>query len=229
MLLDRFPTSWRERLGEFVMVVAGVLAALAASAWWDGRVERRLERTYITQLRADVSANERAIHDAITGDAGFEQRLRRVLRQLAGSGPLNHDSLGVHIGFSRFMPITGTYTALIQSGDINLIQDDSLRIEIMKYAGQMDALLALLNRSEDITIRMSEVWGRKNWQLRPRGRSGEPRWADSLNWDVVAADPEILFVFDTQRKSAQLRQMMLRAMLEPTRALRAQLEAAERD
>lgn len=228
MLLDRFPETWRERLGEFVMVVAGVLVALAASAWWDGRVERRLERTYITQLRADMSANERAIQDAIGGDAGFERRLRGVLRQLQGSGPLDRDSLGVHIGFSQFMPITGTYTALIQSGDINLIRDDSLRIEIMKYAGQMDALLGLLQRGEDATIRMSEIWGRKNWELRTRGQRGQPRWADSLSWDVLAADPEVLFVFDTQRKSAQLRQMMLQALLEPTRVLRQRLEAAAR-
>jgi hypothetical protein len=229
MLLDRFPESWSERLGEFVMVVAGVFVALAASAWWAGRVERGLERTYITQLSADVRANEQAILEAIAGDAGFEQRLRRVLRQLEGSGPLIRDSLGVHIGFSQFMPITGTYTALIQSGDINLIQDDSLRVEIMKYAGQMDAVLGLLQRSEDQTIRMAEVWGRKNWQLRPRGRAGQPRWADNANWDVLAADPEVLFVFDTQRKSAQLRQAMLRGILEPTRALRSRLEAAERN
>ena len=57
---------------------------------------------------------------------------------------------------------------------------------------------------------------------------GQPRWADSLSWDVLAADPEVLFVFDTQRKSAQLRQMMLQALLEPTRVLRQRLEAAAR-
>ena len=51
-------------LAEFLVVVAGVLVALAVSAWWQGRLDRQHETEYLQQLDADLLATENDMEHA---------------------------------------------------------------------------------------------------------------------------------------------------------------------
>lgn len=62
------PGSWRAAFREFVVIVAGVLAALAAQAWWTSHEDRARERDYLAQLLADTRENERRLETAIHED-----------------------------------------------------------------------------------------------------------------------------------------------------------------
>src|SRR5687767_3650486 len=119
------PVNWKYALGEIFLIVAGVLIALALDAWADDRQERRRERAYLVQLLTDTRVNERRILRTIQEDRnGFEVGLDRVLRAARAPGPVQPDSLGVYLGFSEFSPLTGTVTALIQSGGVDLVRND---------------------------------------------------------------------------------------------------------
>ena len=47
--------------GEFLVIVVGVLVALAADAWWDNQVEARYEQEVLTDLMDEFSQNQRQL------------------------------------------------------------------------------------------------------------------------------------------------------------------------
>ncbi|HEX8830342.1 MAG TPA: hypothetical protein VF705_04210, partial [Longimicrobium sp.] len=62
----RFPAiiaggGWRGALREFGIIVAGVLCALGAQAWWEQHEERGREGDYLRQILADTRENERRL------------------------------------------------------------------------------------------------------------------------------------------------------------------------
>ena len=75
-------------LAEFLVVVIGVLVALAVSAWWQSQQDRALERRYLEQLDADLLSTESDMHDA-SQRCGVREKLgvaRGHLALPAGAG-----------------------------------------------------------------------------------------------------------------------------------------------
>ncbi len=122
---------------EFLVVVTGVLVALAVGAWWEGRQDAEMERVYLEQLAADLRETERAAADA---DA--------FLRPVDRAGSLlwlafyeadlpPRDSVLAWaeqaMWTSTLRPVTGTAEALVATGDLALIRDDSLRAAVTAY------------------------------------------------------------------------------------------------
>lgn len=75
----RAPVGWRNALREFVVIMAGVLAAFAAQAWWEDHQERTRERDYLHQLLADTRENERRLTNAIEEDSAAGRATARAL------------------------------------------------------------------------------------------------------------------------------------------------------
>ncbi|HEV2147217.1 MAG TPA: hypothetical protein VGR37_07425 [Longimicrobiaceae bacterium] len=81
------PGGWQSVLREFAVIVAGVLAALGAQAWWEGRQERERERAYLAQVLAETRENEERLADAIAEDSVAGVFTRRALAALEGVLP----------------------------------------------------------------------------------------------------------------------------------------------
>ena len=47
--------NWGQAAGEAVLILLGVLLALAADTWWEARSERRTEREYLNALAIELS------------------------------------------------------------------------------------------------------------------------------------------------------------------------------
>jgi len=47
--------NWSQAAGEAVLILSGVLVALAADAWWEERSERRQEREYLEALSSELA------------------------------------------------------------------------------------------------------------------------------------------------------------------------------
>ena len=56
--------------------------------------------------------------------------------------------------YHQFTPITGTYEAMIHSGEINLIQSDSLRAGMINYYGIMNHVTEHIQRMNTWTIQL---------------------------------------------------------------------------
>jgi hypothetical protein len=138
---DRPRWDWRRAArwfgAEFLVVVTGVLVALAVGAWWQGRQDAATEAAYLRQLAADLRETERA---AARADA-FLRPVDRAgsLLWLAfyETDPPPRDSLLAlaerAMWTSTVRPVTGTAEALVATGDLALVRDDSLRTAVTAY------------------------------------------------------------------------------------------------
>ena len=131
---------------EFVIIVAGVLVALAADAAVDARRERALELGYLVALRDDVRSDLASFDEqwfpgagsAVTGNA----RIRAVLADRVvptDSVALLQDFIRL-INYGSFDGRTSTVEDLLSTGRLQLVESQELR----------DAILGYHNRVEDM-------------------------------------------------------------------------------
>ena len=57
--------NWHQALAEVLLIIAGILIALAAQNWWEERVEREAEISYLEALRSDFEANRESLEASI--------------------------------------------------------------------------------------------------------------------------------------------------------------------
>jgi len=122
---------------EFVVIVLGVLIALAVDEWVDGIDDRAAERTYLAGLRADLvrdSASHAAMADGWSRSAEYGETLLGVVQ---GQQLPNTVSLLFLVREAGNVSIpqtaAATYEDLVSSGKLSLIEDMELRIAITEY------------------------------------------------------------------------------------------------
>lgn len=123
---------------EFFVVVTGVIVALGATSWWEGRQSQKREAAYLTQLLSDLERTQllvsRSSEDMSEGDAAAEA----LVGSFDEAVPPPPDSLDRWIlaAFGwRESPrmVVATAQALSTTGDLTLIRGDSLRVGIVAY------------------------------------------------------------------------------------------------
>lgn len=157
---------WQETLREFLIIVAGVLAALGAQAWWDARQDGVREEAYLRQIVADTRENARRIDTAIAEDSAAGAALREVVVHLTGEGPLpparELARLLMRAGtMAELQPISGTVGALMSTGDLRLIRSDSLRAELVAYAAAVQSHREMLMTLKEMELAAFEVLPRE--------------------------------------------------------------------
>jgi hypothetical protein len=163
--IDALGISWRRAAGEFVLIVVGVLAALAVNSWNDYRADRRLEQEYLRRLVEDLTADTTLIASTVKGLADKEASLSRLARLPGQIRSLRPEASGVlsDLRTSTFYgwivpPLrTVTYEDLLSTGRLDLIRDPTVRASVIDY---YQASLHRANRIE-------------------RRRSGFPAWVYS--------------------------------------------------
>ena len=122
---------------EFLVVVTGVLVALAVGAWWQGRQDAAREAAYLGQLAADLRETERAAADADTFLRPVDRAGSLLWLAFYRAAPPPRDSLLAWaeraMWTSTVRPVTGTAEALVATGDLALVRDDSLRTAVTAY------------------------------------------------------------------------------------------------
>lgn len=131
---------WKSALREFTVIVAGVLAALAAQAWWERREER--ERDYLQRMVEELARDSAELRDVL--HPGTTAKLRALaavapyvarrdtsvpdtlalLRDLSMAGRFGSAALG--LGRVTFRDIEST-------GNLRLIRNPALRARIVEH------------------------------------------------------------------------------------------------
>ena len=146
----------RDRIGrslaELGIVVVGVMIALAADSWRESWVESREESQYLERLRADVSdglavlKNERETYRAVKAATS-------ALMEFADDNEPSLNAAAVvdlvveatQMGFGRNeMASDVTYREMVQSGRLNLIQNQDVRKGIVAYYRNVDLMIEAL-------------------------------------------------------------------------------------
>lgn len=146
---------WRSRLrwfaAEFGVVVTGVLVALALQSLYERSEDRRREHAYLRQLAAELRATEATMVTADSFTASGDRAGVMLLRAYRTSAPRDSVLSWLNrIGrFSFHLPVTGTAEALVSSGDLRLVQEDSLRAAITSYVGNLRPILHTLQNATE--------------------------------------------------------------------------------
>lgn len=136
---------------EVLLVVIGILIALKVNNWTEEQKLRTIEKSVLMDLRSELYANISRLDSIINERENVLAAGRLLLEQ---SGPdaswdseVNFDSLLFKVIVSgwKFFPESGVVTDMLNSGKLNVIQNDSLRYMI----SSLPADIALLNDEDD--------------------------------------------------------------------------------
>ena len=137
---------WFTVLVEIAVVVLGVVIGFQVNDWGQRRADRAKEQTYLRQLAADLRETEREIVGLEAQAAPRERSVGAFLRAFRSKERPPRDSLvtwrRIIQGLTSSRPVMGTVEALVATGDLALIRDDSLRAAITRYPERIDFDLA---------------------------------------------------------------------------------------
>jgi hypothetical protein len=138
MLWRKFHLNWRYALGEFAIVVLGVLAALGVDNWNSDRKDRLLEIEYIAAILEDLRKDDAAMQFAMQ-EAETNSNLGRILLKAM-------DEETVNIAASEFVTAAArspwlhipthtrvTINDLMSTGNLRLIRSNAIRASISTY------------------------------------------------------------------------------------------------
>jgi hypothetical protein len=224
--------SWKHAVGEFVLIVTGVLVAMAANSWWESRRDRTREETYVIQLLADTRANQVRVDSAIAADSVAQRSTGRLLGTLSGNvPPATRDSTPRGIqgadAFSSpdFRPLLGTYTALLETGDLQLLDSPDLRFRLVAYQSSLESVRETVRHTAETLERYEDGYFRAVLPLLVGGGSG--RGFRRLS-DVAQGRQEVLIPLGAANATRGRRMRVLRSLRKETALLVEELEAERR-
>ena len=193
---------------EYLIVVFGVLTAVGINAWWQGRQDAATELNYLRQLASDLESTAALLVEVDATLAPSERAAARLFDGFRSRAPVPSDSILVWVSVATVVqtadPVLGTAEALVATGDLALLRDDSLRTAIPAYLEQQRTGLGwqalIMTRSVDALLavqRHVDLLEADAAQVAAGGRLLVPRpgvlASDSV---VTSASP---FAFDADR------------------------------
>ena len=135
----------RSFLTELVVIVTGILIALAIDEWRENNERRKAESEYLHQLIADLRATEERMEAAVVKNAASEKATTRLVAFFESGETVEADSISMSLGemfsYDNPVPVLGTIAALVSTGDLILIRSASARSDITDYLSQTNDYL----------------------------------------------------------------------------------------
>lgn len=131
----------RRVLGEFILIVLGVLTALAAEEFMAGRRDAELAGEYRTRLRSELTQDAQGLQRRADFFRIVAERGRETLLWLEGDQPGSEETLlGALLASERwsFTPFASTYLDLQATGNLELVGDLELRTALSRYHAELE-------------------------------------------------------------------------------------------
>jgi hypothetical protein len=148
---------WGHVLVELVLVIAGILIALAVNDWMEGRKDARAERQYLELLARDLDNDMKVLAEARDFQDKQAADAAAAYAALAAPVPpeardalaerLDHLSTRFTLRFNRT-----TYTDLTGTGNVRLIHNRTLRDRLAKYYENTERTAAISQRNNQFFV-----------------------------------------------------------------------------
>ena len=142
-------------IGEIVLVVIGILIALQINNWNENRKNKLTESEYYCKLLADFELDRQNI--AVLYKES-EHKIATSIRLLLELKDKNKDKsylLNNYLQALRtnaFVPSKVAMTDIVSSGKLNLLTNDSLKNDLLRYYGELDKLLYQLEINQSKSL-----------------------------------------------------------------------------
>lgn len=240
--------NWTAVAVEVLVVIVGVVVGFQVTSWGQGRADTTKEQTYLRQLAADLHETLRLVEraDSIHADNRSDRAAANAIRMYYLPEPPPRDSVIEWLVRPSWIeivtPLLGTADALISSGDLGLVRDDSLRAGITAYVARSrqhidDQALhyAELRRSVNTMMTRMGYAQHLDWYLaRDSSLANHPLWPGvsgprrdpfALDVDDLLRDQEAQAVLNRILQSRLATIQNRRAVEASTQALIKQVEA----
>jgi len=148
---------WAQVLIELVLLVLGILIALAVDDWMQERRDARMERDYLQLLVRDLERDDEILKEFISFEElqtndGIEAY--RALRKTVA--PADREAVAARL--SRLTSrrtlrlVRATYTDLVSTGNLRLISNPVLRDRVVKYYEETDRRIAIVDRNNQFFV-----------------------------------------------------------------------------
>lgn len=150
-------TRWTQVVLELLLLVLGILIALAIDGWLEGRREARTERLYLERLVRDFDQDLEVLQEFVE----FEERQAAdgvlAFRPLcAGAEVADREAVARaldHLTTRRTIRLArATYSDLLSTGNLRLIRDAALRDRIVKLYEANERWSAIIDRNNQVYV-----------------------------------------------------------------------------
>lgn len=146
---NRFSRYMIYAIGEIVLVVIGILIALSINSWNQDRLEAKKETAYLSNIEADLRQQLVYIDLQLEHELKHDTIVKRMLDRYRKEEILAIDSLAssqlyeltIRKTFTKADP---TYQDLISTGNIGLIEEESLRNELLSYYLELERIASIM-------------------------------------------------------------------------------------
>jgi hypothetical protein len=152
------PAQWRRGIrwfaAEFLVVVSGILVALALQSWWNDRAARMQEETLLQRFRVELVGNRARFSEAADAQNKILDSARTVLKWTGpNAGAVDASDFESHVSqllnpLPTYRAATSELDAMLGSGQLGLIRSVELRAKIAAWP----VALQRLRRTEDILV-----------------------------------------------------------------------------
>ena len=152
---------WRTRArwfaAEFLVIVTGVLVALALNAIYQKRQDRRNEITYLALLRRDIGSTTAQLREKVAFEAGQVETGLKAYRALSAAAG-TQDRAAVSANLSQLIDRRtmilrdATYQDLLSTGNLRLIRNRQLRDRIVDYYETTRGEYDIMNRNNSYLV-----------------------------------------------------------------------------
>lgn len=142
-------------LGEIILVVIGILIALSINNWNENRKNKLIEAEYYCKLLADFELDRQNISQ-LYGESEFKiESSKKLLLELNSKSQNKSYLLNSYLKGLRtnaFVPSKVAMTDLISSGRLNLLTNDSIKNNLIRYYGELDKILYQLEINQSKSL-----------------------------------------------------------------------------
>ena len=227
--MNKLKINWQQTAIEFVVIVVGVLAALAVDQWRSERDDRKTEVEYITRLRIDVEAdieNFYRFERILEAKAQFLQSLLDdTIDSVFADDTRGLMEAKVYSAY-RALPdsVSTTFDELQSTGRLALIQDLAQRDALSKYYSGFEHISAVLSEpfgnyrrlmAETIPAAITREWRLSNSISKPdefrqslKDLQANPDARAALNSEIVYATTLQYWLSSYRNQAEILRQLL---------------------
>jgi len=137
--------NWSYAIGELVIVVLGVVIALAFDQWNSDRLERIEEAAIVERLLADLEVDVKTNAGALERLSRKGEHVRSAISTLKGAPPKNRAEMEAFLkdldesavyGWYQLRARRTTFEDVLASGKFELIRDPNIRAKVADYYEQ---------------------------------------------------------------------------------------------
>ncbi len=129
---------WPEYLLEGIVIIASILAAIALENWNEDRKDRQKERSILTELKSEYQSNLEQLDQKTTMRNQMLEAAHDIFHYIDSPSIAHRDSLMMFLfSVSRDPTFDPIQNDLIASGNLRLLQNDSLRMKLSNWTTEV--------------------------------------------------------------------------------------------